>query len=71
MPGRRSAARWGHDASSLVTGLPTGAAVRGRPASGTSQAAVEALTRAVGLTVPGAGEVRDDRVAGPGPLQGC
>ena len=45
-------------------------AVRGRPTSSTPEQTVEALTDRVGLSVPGGGETRDDRIAGLGPLQG-
>ena len=45
-------------------------AVRGRPASSTPGDTVEALAAKTGVPVPGAGEERDNRIAGLGPLLG-
>jgi hypothetical protein len=45
-------------------------AVRGRPSSSTPEDTVEALSEATHVPVPGEGEVRDNRVAGLGPLTG-
>ncbi len=44
--------------------------VRGRPASSTPEQTVEALTDRAHVTVPGDGDVRQNRVAGLGPLTG-
>lgn len=44
--------------------------VRGRPASSTPEQTVEALTDRAHVTVPGDGGVRQNRVAGLGPLTG-
>ncbi len=44
--------------------------VRGRPASSTPEQTVEALTGRAHVTVPGDGDVRQNRVAGLGPLTG-
>lgn len=45
-------------------------AVRGRPSSSTPEQTVEELTDTAGIRIPGEGEVRENRVAGLGPLQG-
>jgi hypothetical protein len=45
-------------------------AIRGRPVSSTPEDSVEKLSERAHLPVPGAGEVRDNRVAGLGPLLG-
>jgi hypothetical protein len=45
-------------------------ALRGRPASSTQETTVEVLTDRTPLTVPGEGEVRDNRVSGLAPLLG-
>lgn len=43
---------------------------RARPASGAPQLSAERLARQTGLTVPGEGQERDNRLAGLGPLLG-
>jgi hypothetical protein len=45
-------------------------AVRGRPASSTPEDTVERLTQQAHVSIPGAGEKHDNRVAGLGPLLG-
>lgn len=45
-------------------------AVRGRPTSDTPEQTVERLSEVTHVPVPGAGETRDNRVAGLGPLAG-
>lgn len=45
-------------------------AVRGRPSSSTPEQTVEAAASAAGVSVPGQGEERENRLAGLGPLQG-
>lgn len=45
-------------------------AARGRPTSGTPEDTVEALSDKVHVPVPGEGDVRDNRLAGLGPLTG-
>jgi hypothetical protein len=44
--------------------------LRGRPASSTPEASVEALAKRTGLTVPGTEETRQNRISGLGPLLG-
>jgi len=44
--------------------------LRGRPASSTPEASVEALAKRTGVTIPGEGEKRQNRVSGLGPLLG-
>ena len=44
--------------------------LRGRPASSTPEASVEALAKRTGVTIPGDGEKRQNRVSGLGPLLG-
>jgi hypothetical protein len=46
-------------------------AVRGRPASSTPERSIEAITSRAGVTIPGEGETRDNRLAGLGPLSGA
>jgi hypothetical protein len=45
-------------------------AIRGRPTSSTPEDAIEALSDALHVPVPGEGETRDNRIAGLGPLSG-
>ncbi|MFI7598146.1 hypothetical protein [Actinoplanes sp. NPDC049681] len=45
-------------------------AVRGRPASSTPERSVEAIAERAGLSVPGEGETRDNRLGGIGALSG-
>jgi hypothetical protein len=45
-------------------------ALRGRPASSTPQESVERLADWTGVDVPGAGEERENRLAGLGPILG-
>lgn len=45
-------------------------AVRGRPTSDAPQQVVEKLSDAAGVEIPGAGETRENRLAGLGPLAG-
>jgi hypothetical protein len=45
-------------------------AVRGRPASHTPESTVTKLASVAHVSIPGDGEVRDNRVAGLGPLTG-
>lgn len=45
-------------------------AIRGRPSSDTPEQLVDTMARGAGITVPGEGETRDNRLAGLGPLFG-
>ena len=46
-------------------------AVRGRPTSDTPEQLVEKAADSAGVTIPGEGETRDNRLAGLGPLSGA
>src|SRR4051812_33062032 len=58
----------GTTALNVVTYLDM--AVRGRPASSTPEDTVVKLADKAGVAVPGEGDVRDNRIAGLGPLSG-